>query len=93
MKLKGNVPDYIHATFVNVIMIGNYSSFSTVYYLTCIKGYNSKKAFIVAQSPMESTSMDFWMMIMERECSVIVMLCGLKENEQVSQKNILIRPW
>ena len=40
----------------------------------------------MAQSPMESTSMDFWMMIMERECTVIVMLCGLKENEQVSQK-------
>ena len=47
------------------------------------KGYKHKKAFIVAQSPMESTSRDFWKMIVERECKAVVMLCNLEEDEQV----------
>ena len=48
------------------------------------KGYKHKKAFIVAQNPMESTTKDFWKMVRERECTVVVMLCGLEENGQVS---------
>ena len=49
------------------------------------KGYKHKKAFIVAQNPMESTTRDFWKMVKERECTVVVMLCGLEENGQVSK--------
>ena len=37
----------------------------------------------MAQSPMESTTRDFWKMIMERECRVVVMLCGLEEDKNV----------
>ena len=32
---------------------------------------------------MESTVKDFWKMIVERECTAVVMLCGLEEDEQV----------
>ena len=37
----------------------------------------------MAQSPMESTTRDFWKMIVERECRVVVMLCGLEEDKNV----------
>ena len=39
----------------------------------------------MAQNPMESTTRDFWKMVKERECTVVVMLCSLEENGQVSQ--------
>ena len=32
---------------------------------------------------MESTTRDFWKMVKERECTVVVMLCSLEENGQV----------
>ncbi|CAI8024123.1 Receptor-type tyrosine-protein phosphatase alpha, partial [Geodia barretti] len=43
-------------------------------------GYKQKRAFIIAQSPMESTARDFWKMVHDRKCGVIVMLCDLVED-------------
>ena len=43
------------------------------------QGYKQKKGFIIAQSPMENTVRDFVKMIYERECGVVVMLCGCEE--------------
>ena len=48
-----------------------------------VQSYKHKDAFIVTQNPMESTSDDFWQMIVERDCRVIVMLCPLQEDGQV----------
>ena len=44
-----------------------------------IQGYKQKKGFIIAQSPMVTTVKDFLKMLYERECSVVVMLCGCEE--------------
>ena len=44
----------------------------------------------MAQSPMESTTRDFWKMIVERECRAVVMLCGLEEDGNVCYKCKLI---
>ena len=49
-----------------------------------IQGYKQDKAFIVAQSPMQSTIRDFWKMIHERQCATIVMLCEIMEDGRVS---------
>ena len=85
--LKQEKSDYIHATFVNV---GRY--IHAVYYIIVTlpndiytQGYKHKKAFIIAQSPMENTVEDFWKMIVERECTAVIMLCALEEAEQVSK--------
>ena len=45
----------------------------------CVQGYKQKKGFIIAQSPMESTVRDFMRILYERECGVVVMLCGCEE--------------
>ncbi|CAI8056628.1 Receptor-type tyrosine-protein phosphatase alpha [Geodia barretti] len=47
-----------------------------------VNGYKQQRAFIMAQSPMESTARDFWKMVHDRKCGVIVMLCDLVENGQ-----------
>ena len=48
-----------------------------------VQGYKQQRAFIIAQSPMQSTAADFWKMIHDRKCGVIVMLCDPVENGQV----------
>ncbi|XP_005101253.2 receptor-type tyrosine-protein phosphatase O [Aplysia californica] len=39
-----------------------------------IQGYNSVREYIAAQGPMPSTVPDFWRMVWEQKCKVIVML-------------------
>ena len=41
--------------------------------------YKQRKGFIIAQSPMATTVKDFVKMLYERECGVVVMLCGCEE--------------
>ena len=46
------------------------------------QGYKHKRAFIVAESPMQSTVRNFWKMIYERNCAVVVMTSDLIEGGQ-----------
>lgn len=41
-----------------------------------IQGYRKRKAFIIAQNPMESTRRVFWKVICDNECHLIVTLDG-----------------
>ena len=43
-----------------------------------------KKAYIIAEDPMESTARNMWKVIHDRKCGAIVMLSNLVENKQVS---------
>ena len=47
------------------------------------QGYKQYKGFIIAQAPMQFTCRDFWKMVYERECGVVVMLSDLVENGKV----------
>ena len=51
----------------------------TVALFPLLQGYKQKKAFIIAQGPMESTVRNFWKMIYDRQCAVVVMVSGLVE--------------
>ena len=44
-----------------------------------LQGYKQRKGFIISQSPMVTTARDFIKMLYERECGVVVMLCGCEE--------------
>ena len=46
-----------------------------------VQGYKQRKGFIIAQSPTVTTARDFIKMLYERECGVVVMLCGCEEGE------------
>ena len=43
-----------------------------------------RRAFVIAQSPMENTTRDYWKMIMDYKVSAIVMLCELEENGEAT---------
>ncbi|XP_066925636.1 receptor-type tyrosine-protein phosphatase S-like [Clytia hemisphaerica] len=47
-----------------------------------VNGYKQKDAFIATQHPLESTIIDFWKMVFEKEVSTIVMLNALYEEDQ-----------
>ena len=47
------------------------------------QGYKQKKVFVVAQSPTESATRDFWKMIFDMKCGVIVNLNTVEEIGQV----------
>ena len=55
---------------------------------TSEQGYKQQKRFIIAQAPMKSTCRDFWKMVYERECGVIVMLSDLVENGEVGRTEL-----
>ena len=54
---------------------------------TSVQGYKQQRGFIIAQAPMKSTCQDFWKMVYERECGVIVMLSDLVENGEVGKNH------
>ena len=88
--MKQDSSTYIHASFANVI-IANSQCYKTLYikcsiianalniYYHLPQGYKLRKGFIIAQSPMATTVKDFVKMLYERECGVVVMLCGCEE--------------
>ena len=53
-----------------------------------LQGYKSKKAFIIAQSPMENTVRDFWKMVTDNKVPAIVMLLDATEEHEVCRVDL-----
>ena len=54
------------------------------------QGYKQKKAYIIAEGPMVSTVRNFWKMITDRKCGVIVMCSDLIESGEVGSNTNVI---
>ena len=79
MVLKGEQPDYINAVSINVCVAKTFIIITMLILLLCSQGYKHKRAFIIAQGPMQNTIRNFWKMIYDRKCAVVVMVSGLVE--------------
>ncbi len=54
-----------------------------LYIYSLVQGYQQRRGYIATQGPLEHTTGDLWRMVVENECSCIVMLCTLREGEEV----------
>ena len=52
------------------------------------QGYRCRKAYIATQGPMMETTEDFWRMLWEHNCSIVVMMTKLKEMGMVSRHQL-----
>ena len=92
--LKGETPDYINASSINVSSFTNTLSnisheyTKTFYFLPSWQGYKCRRAFIITQGPMSSTARDFWKMVHDRKSGVNVMLSNLPEGNEVGERDI-----
>ena len=67
-----------------------YVSHTLTLILTALQGYKQQRAFIIAQGPMQSTVRDFWKMVYDRKCGVIVMLSDLVEVGKVGSSRLAV---
>jgi len=54
------------------------------------KGYRFRRAYIATQGPLAETSEDFWRMLWENNCNIVVMLTKLREVGRVRRCLIYI---
>ena len=85
--LKGETPDYINASVAHVNLYNTleYVKFCQQHLIPSLQGYKQQRAFIIAQNPMESTARDFWKVVHDRKCGVIVMFCQMTEAGNVGR--------
>ena len=50
-----------------------------------MQGYKQKKAYIIAEGPMASTTRNMWKVVYDRKCGAIVMLSDLVEDGMVNR--------
>lgn len=48
-----------------------------------IKGYSGEVEYIATQGPLESTVADFWMMVVNENCSVVAMVAQFEEQKKI----------
>ena len=63
-------------------------SFSFIY--PYLQGYHAHRAFIAAQSPLQSTANDFWTVIAEKRVQTVLLLCQLVEDAQVCGSSMYV---
>ena len=68
--------DYVNASSINV---SESKACEPCAKCHCPQGYKVRNAYIAAQAPLQNTVEDFWRMVWENKCRVIVMLYHLDE--------------
>ena len=63
-------------------------SIVVVHTVIVVQGYKQHRGYIIAQAPMESTCRDFWKMVYDRRCGVIIMLSELVEQDKVQPHHL-----
>lgn len=62
--------------------------------LRCVvyfQGYRNREIFITTQAPLKRLLEEFWRMIWEYECYVLVMLANLVEDDEVRNEREMLR--
>uniref|UniRef100_A0A915ALB4 Tyrosine-protein phosphatase domain-containing protein n=1 Tax=Parascaris univalens TaxID=6257 RepID=A0A915ALB4_PARUN len=64
-----------------VVLNTKCSSANTYIHANYVSTPYKEKRFICTQAPLPTTVYDFWQMVLQNGSCVVVMLCGIKENE------------
>ena len=76
----------------NVIYMVELVDCQSQYHCHCatshVQGYRQNNAFMTTQGPLENTVEDLWRMVWEMNSHTIVMLCGLREDNQVRDAQV-----
>lgn len=86
--------DYINANYIDVrALFGGGGGDGGSYFLLLLQTFiacfhqgeipGSERAYIATQGPLATTVVDFWRMIWQTGCRIIVMLTRLKEHDRV----------
>jgi len=49
------------------------------YFVCIVQGYRHRRTYIATQGPLAETTEDFWRMLWEHNCTIIVMMTKTKE--------------
>lgn len=79
-----STPADLHALFTTNPHNPPFSKF--IPYLDSLQGYNKRRAYIIAEGPMEHTVRNWYKMVCDNKCGAVVMLSGLTENNKVAMQ-------